>query len=36
MVSGMPAEIYLLGKKRSLISYLLDAIYGGSRNIITE
>lgn len=36
MTSGMPAEIYLLGSKRSLISYLLDAIYGGSRNIITE
>jgi HlyD family type I secretion membrane fusion protein len=36
MASGMPADIYLLGNKRSLISYLLDAVYSGSRNIITE
>ena len=36
LTSGMPAEIYLLGNKRSLISYLLDAIYSGSRNVITE
>jgi multidrug resistance efflux pump len=36
MTSGMPADIYLLGNKRSLISYLLDAIYSGSRNVITD
>jgi hypothetical protein len=36
LTSGMPVNIYLLGSKRSLISYLLDAIYGSSRNILTD
>ena len=36
LTSGMPVDIYLLGGKRSLISYLLDAIYGSSRSILTD
>ena len=35
-VSGMPTDVYVLGAKRSLLSYLLDAVFKGSRKVLSE
>jgi HlyD family type I secretion membrane fusion protein len=36
LVSGMPVDVYVLGAKRSLLSYLLDAVLKGSRKVLSE
>lgn len=36
LVAGMPVDVYVLGAKRSLLSYLLDAVLKGSRKVLSE
>ena len=36
LVAGMPVDVYVLGEKRSLLSYLLDAVLKVSYKVLSE
>jgi HlyD family secretion protein len=36
LTAGIPADIYVLGPRRSLLSYLISAMYKTSRAVLSE